>query len=81
MSPKTTIQVDDEIDRWKWVCPRGHRDWEPTNHHFWCAACARAADDDVMPEFDSLHNKQSGETVHRDELQLLDEIGPLGDSI
>ncbi len=28
------IHVEDELDRWKWSCPNGHRSWEPTNHRF-----------------------------------------------
>jgi hypothetical protein len=76
MSQKMTIQVTDEIDRWKWVCPRGHRQWEPTNHHFWCATCARANDDEAEPEFDELRNKKTGETVHRDDLRLLEDGRP-----
>ena len=74
---KTTIDLDDEIDRWKWVCPRGHRSWEATNHNFWCAECARTyAGDDYDPEFDELHNLATNETVHRDDLRLLTRVGP-----
>lgn len=75
MSQKTTIQLDDELDRWKWVCPNGHRDWEPTNHHFWCASCARSHNDEQSPEFDELHNLATDDTLTRDEIELVDEIG------
>ncbi|WP_255192145.1 hypothetical protein [Natronobeatus ordinarius] len=69
--------MDDEIDRWKWVCPRGHRSWEATNHHFWCAECARTyAGDDYDPDFEALHNLATDETVHRDDLRLLTRVGP-----
>lgn len=75
---KTTIHTDDETDRWRWVCPRGHRSWEPTNNHFWCAECARtwAHNDDLDPEFDELRNKRTGEAKRRDEIRLVTPAGP-----
>jgi hypothetical protein len=72
----TIIELDDELDRWKWVCPRGHRDWEPTNRHFWCASCARSYD--VDPEFSELHNRKTGERLDRDDLILMTQAGPFG---
>jgi len=71
---KTTIHIEDELDRWKWVCPRGHRQWEPTNFHFWCAACARA--NDASGEFDELRNKATGEVLEREQLELETPVGP-----
>lgn len=38
------INLDDKTEVWEWTCPRGHRNWEPTNFHFWWAACARSHD-------------------------------------
>lgn len=70
---KTTIDLSDDSDRWQWVCPRGHRSWEPTNYHFWCARCARSwsHNDDVDPEFDELRNGRTNELVGRDEVRLV----------
>jgi predicted nucleic acid-binding Zn ribbon protein len=75
---KTTIHLDDEADRWRWVCPRGHRSWEPTNNHFWCAKCARQWDHggEFSPEFHELRDKRSGETKTRDEIRLVTPAGP-----
>lgn len=66
----TQIDTDDWVDRSRYVCPRGHRSWEPTNHHFWCARCASSYD--VDPEFDELHDKRTDETIPREEVTLLD---------
>ncbi|WP_245838505.1 hypothetical protein [Natronoarchaeum philippinense] len=73
-----TINTDDDADRWKWVCPQGHRTWEPTNYHFWCAECAKnwSHNEDLDPEFDELRNKKTGETVTRDEIVLMTPAGP-----
>lgn len=74
----TTIDLDDEADRWRFVCPRGHRDWEPTNYHFWCAACARALDD-VDPEFEELTDKKTGRSLEREEVLLETAVGTYAD--
>lgn len=78
MGEKITITLDDETDRWRWVCPNGHRSWEPTNNHFWCAKCARYWDTD--PTFDQLLDKVTGEIVPRDEIRLLTPAGPYSSS-
>jgi hypothetical protein len=26
-------------DRWRFVCPNGHADWERTNNHIYCRTC------------------------------------------
>ncbi|WP_373190087.1 hypothetical protein [Halolamina sp.] len=67
----TTVELDDESDRWRYRCPNGHTDWEPTNHHFWCASCARTLSDQVDPEFKQLHDKREGRTLEREEVRLV----------
>ena len=74
MTGRTTIHLEDELDRWKWVCPRGHRAWEPTNSHFWCHRCARH--DGVDGEFSALRNRATDEVHGRDELALETPVGP-----
>lgn len=65
------IDLDEETDRWQWRCPAGHRSWEPTNYHFWCAQCARSNDTDAEPEFEELRNVRTDETFERDEVELV----------
>jgi 5-methylcytosine-specific restriction endonuclease McrA len=71
------IHLEDKTDWWKWVYPNGHRNWEPTNHHFWCETCASNYDADG--EFDELRNKATGEVHDRDQLKLLTPGGPYPD--
>jgi hypothetical protein len=71
---KETVRIEDESDRWRYVCPRGHRDWEPTNHHFWCASCARAQDADGV--FHELRDRANGELYEREDVRLLTPVGP-----
>lgn len=78
MGPKV-VRLSDELDRWRYRCPRGHVGWEPTNNHFWCAQCARQHDD-VDPEFDVLHDEKTGTEYARDEVRLLTPAGPYSDS-
>lgn len=74
MSEKTTVHIEDSSDRWRYVCPRGHRTWEPTNHHFWCQSCARA--DGVDGVFHELRDRKTDETHERDEIRLVTPTGP-----
>ena len=69
-----TVQIDDRADRWRWVCPNGHRSWEPTNHHFWCQACARRAELDGV--FQQLMDKKTGRQYAREDVRLLSAGGP-----
>ena len=70
-SDMVEIDLDEETDRWQWRCPAGHRSWEPTNYHFWCAQCARGNDPKAEPEFQKLRNVRTEETVPRDEVELV----------
>lgn len=72
----TTIHLENDTDRWRYTCPRGHRNWEPTNRHFWCQSCARAHDD-PDPTFYELTDATTGEQLHRDELELVTPAGPI----
>lgn len=66
---RLTIDTEDEIQRWRYRCPRGHTAWEPTNHHWYCSECARCHDD-VDPSFTELVDKQTGRVYERDEINI-----------
>lgn len=70
--PEVEIDLEDPTDRWRYVCPAGHRNWEPTNYHFWCASCARQSKQgaDVEPEFDELRDKQTGKLLEREQVTI-----------
>lgn len=68
--PRLTLDTDDELQRWRYRCPRGHSQFEPTNHHWWCAACA-SSHEDIDPEFTQLVDKKTGESYERDEVRVL----------
>ncbi|WP_226023204.1 hypothetical protein [Halomicrobium salinisoli] len=74
MSQPQEIDLEDEYDRWRYTCPNGHHDWEPTNHHFYCATCARA--EGVGGEFHELRDRKTGRLYERDEVRLLTAAGP-----
>jgi len=74
MSDTQTVDIEDRADRWRFVCPRGHRSWEPTNHHFWCAKCARRRGVDGV--FHQLVDRKTGREFERDEIELLTPAGP-----
>ena len=77
----TRVEIDlaDDTDRWAWRCPQGHTQWEPTNSHFWCAACAHEAWGEAEPEFDALVNWRTRERVPRPSIVLVEgDAGPIG---
>ena len=71
---KETVEIESQSDRWRFVCPRGHRSWEPTNHHFWCAKCARR--DDVDGVFHELRDRRDGGLLEREQVRLVTPVGP-----
>ena len=74
MVPKEVVRIEDRQDRWRFVCPRGHRSWEPTNHHFWCQYCARSDEADGV--FHELLDKKTGAELERERVRLVTEAGP-----
>lgn len=59
------INLENTRDRWRYRCPYGHVEWEPTNRHGWCRACARNVDhdDEADPEFWEILDTKSGELI------------------
>ena len=74
MPQKPTVEIENRHDRWRYVCPVGHRSWEPTNHHFWCKRCAQR--EDVDATFDELRDRKTDELIGRDSVRLMTPAGP-----
>jgi len=71
-APKRRINLDDAEARRRYRCPNGHVRWEATNHHYWCSYCARAWG--VDGEFTEIVDKKTGESLARDDVELLEEV-------
>ena len=67
------VHLTDRTDRWRYICPRDHRSWEPIDGHFWCASCAQHPDHDGV--WRELRDKKMGKMLARDEIRLLTEAG------
>jgi len=74
MTERQPVRLDDRRHRWRFVCPREHRSWEPTNHHFWCKKCASHSEVDGV--FYELVDRKTGKELSRTEVQLLTDFGP-----
>ena len=66
---KLSIDTDDPTQRWRYRCPRGHSQFEPTNHHWYCVECAQSHED-WDPEFTQLVDKRTGDVYERDEVNI-----------
>lgn len=66
---RITIDTEDPVQRWRFRCPQGHTQWEPTNFHWWCAECARNHQQ-IDPEFTKLVDKKTGKVYARDEVLI-----------
>jgi Fe2+ or Zn2+ uptake regulation protein len=66
------IDLDDEPDRWRYTCPHGHRDWEATNDHVYCRACAQYVDhdDEIDPSHRALVDQRTGRTIPRERIRF-----------
>lgn len=67
------IDLDDETDRYRYRCPKGHASWEPTNEHFYCASCAQHHDADSA--FEELVDHKTRERLPREQVKLTSEAG------
>lgn len=57
-----TVRIDrsNAVERYRYVCPNGHTDWDLTNNHIWCRSCRRQAEngEDVDPEHWEIYDKR-----------------------
>jgi hypothetical protein len=62
-----TVRIDraDPVERYRYVCPNGHHDWDRTNNHIWCRSCRQQSEngDDVDPEHWEIYDKKRDETI------------------
>jgi len=63
--PTVEIDMADDVDRMRYTCPLGHRNWDRTNNHIWCQSCSRQAahDDDISPEYYEVLDQATGESI------------------
>lgn len=64
------IDLDNTLDRQRYRCPRGHAKWEPWNGYLYCWSCS-SHNWDVDPQFEELHDKKTGETLRRDDVEFV----------
>lgn len=59
------IDRSNDAEKYRFVCPNGHIDWDKTNNHIWCRSCRRQAENgvDVEPEHWKVHDKKTGESI------------------
>lgn len=65
---RVVVDREDPTARWRWRCPNGHCDWEPTNGHLWCASCASLPE--VDPEHWELLDTKTDERVNWGAVEL-----------
>lgn len=62
-----TVEIDrrDETERWRYVCPNGHTDWDRTNNHIWCRSCRHQHEHgaDMDPEHWHLVDRRTDDEI------------------
>lgn len=70
------IDVTDTVDKWRYVCPEGHRSWEVTPNYFWCKICSNhetGLDGTDSATFEELRDLTDESLVHRDDVVINEE--------
>ena len=67
MPPSLHIKEKSDVSRLR--CPRNHSSVGPTNHHWYCHACA-SNHADLDPEFEKVRDAVTGYEYSRDEVEL-----------
>lgn len=71
------IEIDrsNPPERYRYVCPNGHANWDRTNNHIWCQTCRRQNEHGaaVDPEHYELVDKRTGETIDWQRVELVGE--------
>jgi hypothetical protein len=59
-STDDTVTIDRDAERYRWLCPAGHANWEPTGEHIWCQTCYRL---EMDAAHDTLCDAKAGTTI------------------
>jgi hypothetical protein len=69
---KRTIDLDDELDRWRYPCPHGHVHWFLRNRSVYCRTCRRCLGLSIEESYyDALVDEATGDGIPREQLELL----------
>lgn len=63
-----TIDLDAELDRWRYRCPNNHTSWSPVNGFVHCKACSDQHG--VDPVYDHLLDRKTGREVPRADIEF-----------
>jgi hypothetical protein len=66
-----TIDRSDDAQRYRYVCPNGHIDWDRTNNHVWCRGCRRRienGDDAIDAEHYEILDKRKNRLIPWDQV-------------
>lgn len=72
---EVVIDRSDDLDRFRFTCPRGHTTWDRTNNHIWCPSCRREGEHgaDVDPEWYVVYDKQREEKIPWEQVTLAED--------
>lgn len=71
------VEIDrsDAVERYRYVCPNGHVDWDRTNNHIWCATCRQQNENgrDVDPEHYAILDKRADQLIDWGQIRLAED--------
>ena len=73
-SPLVRIDRSRTPQRWRYLCPEGHSNWDRTNNHIWCRSCRRAneAGEDIDPEHYVVLDVKTGEEIPWSRIEIVE---------
>lgn len=75
IEPDREVEIDrsSTVERYRYVCPNGHIDWDRTNNHIWCRGCRRrneSGDTHIDAEHHAVLDKQEYVLIPWDQVVL-----------
>jgi len=73
LKTQPVVQIEAGPQKWRYTCPRGHKDWRVVNHVLSCRTCRRHAQNgaDVDPRFTQLVDQKTGDELPRDRVEIV----------
>jgi hypothetical protein len=72
--PRRTIDLDDDLDRWRYRCPLNHSDWALRTDEIYCRSCRNSVGlSREQARYSALVDARTGERIPLDQVEVIVE--------